>query len=196
MPKTTFYNLSDEKKEKIIEALKKEFEEKSLFEANVSDIIKYAGISRGSFYQYFEDLEDSFFTILDIELVEIHDVFMSLVKKEKGDFIKALKLYGPIVSKEIYRKGNYNLYKNRYLYWNCELDEKWKKFREQAGPVHKGHPLSLISGNLGQKRESMYFIKAVIKSLLERLFFEEWTEEEFLSNYNLHVDWIEKGIDI
>lgn len=49
MPKETFYNLNEEKKLKIIAVLKKVFREKSIFEANVKEIVETLGIAREVF---------------------------------------------------------------------------------------------------------------------------------------------------
>ena len=65
MPTNTFFNLPIEKKEKIINAAKSEFVEYSFHDASINKIIKSAGISRGSFYMYFENKEDLFLYILD-----------------------------------------------------------------------------------------------------------------------------------
>ena len=58
MPKNTFYNLSDEKKEKILLSAKKEFARAGLKDASIKNIVENAEIARGSFYQYFENKED------------------------------------------------------------------------------------------------------------------------------------------
>jgi TetR/AcrR family transcriptional regulator len=58
MPKNTFFNLSDEKQEKIYGAAVKEFSSKRFSEASINMIVKTAGIPRGSFYQYFDGKED------------------------------------------------------------------------------------------------------------------------------------------
>ena len=60
MPKKTFYNLSLEKQNVIIEAAKKEFSRVPVSEASIANIVTTAGIARGSFYQYFESKEDLF----------------------------------------------------------------------------------------------------------------------------------------
>jgi len=65
MPTETFFNLPEHKKNKIILAAKNEFTENVLLKARVSNIIKLAGIPRGSFYQYFEDLEDLYYYVID-----------------------------------------------------------------------------------------------------------------------------------
>jgi AcrR family transcriptional regulator len=57
MPKPTFFNLSTDKKENLIQAARREFSRAPLHEALISNIVKSAEISRGSFYQYFDDKE-------------------------------------------------------------------------------------------------------------------------------------------
>ena len=58
MPKDTFLNLSEYKKNKIINAAKKEFARVPIEEASIKNIVEEAEIARGSFYQYFESKED------------------------------------------------------------------------------------------------------------------------------------------
>ena len=58
MIKQTFYNLSEEKRQRIIDAIMKEFSSSSTEKVSINRIIKTANISRGSFYQYFDDKVD------------------------------------------------------------------------------------------------------------------------------------------
>ena len=60
MPSSTFLNLPAEKQEKLLEAATREFSHKPFNEASINQIIKEAGIPRGSFYMYFQDKEDLF----------------------------------------------------------------------------------------------------------------------------------------
>ncbi len=72
MPRDTFHNLTKEKREKIIKAARDEFTEHEFVKCRVSNIIKNAGIPRGSFYQYFEDLEDLYFYLIEDLFNSIH----------------------------------------------------------------------------------------------------------------------------
>ena len=58
MIKRTFYNLPAEKREKIIDITRKEFQKGNKQKITINSVIKKAGISRGSFYQYFDDKLD------------------------------------------------------------------------------------------------------------------------------------------
>ncbi len=66
MPKETFFNLSEDKRELIENIAIEEFAENSLKSASVNRIVSNAGIAKGSFYQYFENLEDLYDHILKI----------------------------------------------------------------------------------------------------------------------------------
>lgn len=73
MPKETFYNLDEAKRKNIIDAATKEFTDNELHKARVSNIIKEAKIPRGSFYQYFEDIDDLYYYVIDSTFDNIFD---------------------------------------------------------------------------------------------------------------------------
>jgi len=66
MPKQTFLNLPNEKRETILEAAVDEFAEYGLENASTNRIVKNSGIAKGSFYQYFEDKQDVFMYLLSV----------------------------------------------------------------------------------------------------------------------------------
>ena len=73
MPKQTFLNLPEEKRNTVINAAIDEFAEYGLENASTNRIIANSRISKGSFYQYFEDKQDVFMyllTVLEHEKVE------------------------------------------------------------------------------------------------------------------------------
>jgi len=73
MPKQTFLNLSEEKRQTIVNAAVDEFAEYGFEAASINRIVANSGISKGSFYQYFEDKLDVFrylLTMLEREKME------------------------------------------------------------------------------------------------------------------------------
>lgn len=52
---------------------------------NVTNIVKALGIARGSFYQYFDDLDDCYFTVLKEATGQVHHVFFDLLEKNHHD---------------------------------------------------------------------------------------------------------------
>lgn len=102
MPKKTFFNLADEKKEKIIECSKREFAQYSFYDASINRIIKEAGIPRGSFYQYFENKEDLFVYILDgYSSLIIEEVLKKLESKKCDLFDLHLLIFDVVSSTDI-----------------------------------------------------------------------------------------------
>ena len=188
MPSETFYNLSEDKKDRIIESLKKTFAKKSIFEASVKEIVDDLNIARGSFYQYFDDLMDSYFYILDKETKDVHLLFMSVLKKNNNDVSVALDAFGDEVCDVIFADGEYNLYKFRYLYWNSELEDGWRATKNEYYEIFHDNSDCM-------KQELVYFMKAIIHSLIERNFKEEWSRDVFIEKYRLHINWLKKGVE-
>lgn len=65
MPRDTFFNLEEEKQERIIDVAISEFEIKTYQNVSVNTIVRKAHISKGSFYQYFEDKKDLYQFLID-----------------------------------------------------------------------------------------------------------------------------------
>ncbi|RPJ28365.1 MAG: TetR/AcrR family transcriptional regulator [Chloroflexi bacterium] len=76
MPKQTFFNLPEEKRETILNAAVDEFAQYGLENASTNRIVKNSGIAKGSFYQYFEDKQDVFMYLL------------SVIEREEMEFFK------------------------------------------------------------------------------------------------------------
>ncbi len=85
MVKTTFENLPDTKKERVTQALLKEFSHYSLEDAQVARIVKDAQIARGAFYKYFDDLEDAYQYIYHLAMDDIHMGFGASLREFKAD---------------------------------------------------------------------------------------------------------------
>lgn len=66
MPKQTFFNLPEEKREKLIDVATDEFAKNSFNSASITKIVEKAGIAKGSLYQYFEDKKDLYKYILEL----------------------------------------------------------------------------------------------------------------------------------
>ena len=71
MPKQTFLNLPEEKRERILSCATTEFAQRGHDAASISRIVEAAGIAKGSFYQYFEDKDDLFLYIVNTRIGSI-----------------------------------------------------------------------------------------------------------------------------
>ena len=65
MPTDTFFRLPEEKRARILEGAWSEFTAVPYAEASINRIVQTSRIPRGSFYQYFEDKNDLFLTLIE-----------------------------------------------------------------------------------------------------------------------------------
>jgi len=65
MPKQTFFNLPEEKRNKIINISLLEFAQHSYRAASLSRIVEKAGIAKGSMYQYFKNKKELYLYLID-----------------------------------------------------------------------------------------------------------------------------------
>lgn len=94
MPTQTFFNLPEEKKNRIIRAAIQEFAAYSFDQASIAHIIEKAGIPRGSFYQYFENLKDVYKYIINLAGEQKIKYFQATVPQFEGkgfDFFSTLR---------------------------------------------------------------------------------------------------------
>ena len=91
MPSERFFNLSEDKQQRIIEASTDEFIASGMHDASINRIIKDADISRGSFYTYFEDKNDLFNFIFSTLKHSSASMILDEIEKKKGDVFAAAK---------------------------------------------------------------------------------------------------------
>ena len=106
MPSATFYNLPEEKRERLLRAAREEFSRVPYESASVNRIIQSAGIPRGSFYMYFTDKEELFGHLMDSYGALLERRMGELLEQREGDLFAAfLDLFDHIQSH--WGDGNY-----------------------------------------------------------------------------------------
>ena len=120
MIKKTFYNLPKEKRERIINAVKDEFSKHPKEKVSINKIVKSANISRGSFYQYFDDKVD-LVELLTGEMAEQITAFVkdSLIKNDGNIFITYKEIFDEIIFL-IKEKDDCHFFKN--ILFNLEAN--------------------------------------------------------------------------
>ena len=116
MPTTTYFNLSSQKRQRIEDAVKKEFARVPLIDMSVKNIVNDASIARGSFYQYFETREDLINYMLGKEFDKESENFLKILQESNKDIFKATYEYlVQILDKQ---KNNSSYYINIFQYLN------------------------------------------------------------------------------
>lgn len=100
MPSATFYRLAPEKQERLLTAATQEFSRRPFSEASINQIIKDAGIPRGSFYMYFADKEDLFRYVMEGYVDQLLLVVRESILRCGGDLFEGmLGLYDYVQSR-------------------------------------------------------------------------------------------------
>lgn len=92
MPTQRFLNLPEEKRNRITQAAISEYIEKGIDGADVAGVVRRAGIPRGSFYQYFADMDDLIGHVFDhltaVKLRYMADVLDQAGKVPFTDYVE------------------------------------------------------------------------------------------------------------
>ncbi|EGD51865.1 transcriptional regulator, TetR family [Thermoanaerobacter thermohydrosulfuricus] len=89
MPKATFLNLAQEKKDLITDALIKHFATKPYHLVDISDVAKECRVAKGSMYQYFENKKDMYFYTIEVA----YERFLQLLTKMDMVHVNILDYY-------------------------------------------------------------------------------------------------------
>ena len=123
MAKQTFLNLPEDKRNMVVNALKKEFSRVPLKDALVSNIIIDAKIPRGSFYQYFNDIEDAFYYIIGEYSKDIKRKLLEHLEKNKGDIILSYRELYLYILNVIDNPDDKEYFENIFLNMNYEIEK-------------------------------------------------------------------------
>ncbi|HZG73313.1 MAG TPA: TetR/AcrR family transcriptional regulator [Chondromyces sp.] len=198
MPKFTFLNLPEEKKQTLIQAAKKEFSRAPLFKASITNIIKTAGIPRGSFYQYFEDKEDLFFYLLNELAKENKQKFISLLEKNQGDLFDTMVEFFRLVIQE---EENFNFLKHTFLNMTYKIEHTFERsFSHHETDENYKELSSLINKsnlNITGDKELFYVMQIVItvtfRNFVEK-FAKELSVEKAMNNYLIELNLLKRGL--
>ena len=107
MPTSTFFNLPEDKKNKILKAANKEFERVPIEQVSIKNIVESAEIARGSFYQYFEDKEVLFQYIMSAKMGNMQNKLIEMIEHENGNIINIfINMYEYLIKIVKIKKNN------------------------------------------------------------------------------------------
>lgn len=112
MIKKTFYNLPEEKRQRVINAIVDEFAGTENDKVSINRIVQKANISRGSFYQYFDDKLDLVEVLIRSFIdMGINDVRRAIISSD-GDIFYTFECMYDIIINFSKEERNKNVLKN------------------------------------------------------------------------------------
>lgn len=148
MIKKTFLNLPKEKRERIIREVKQEFAQYPVDKISINRIIQRANISRGSFYQYFDDKTDLISVVTGEFSDFLYKSISNSMKNSNGDIFQLpIDIFNSTI--EFVQVGNnFSIYKNLFAnikangddlcdYFSCLSREKLNKLDEMVNRTYR-----------------------------------------------------------
>lgn len=204
MVSTTFSNLSDPKKERIMKAALAEFSRGVMDQASVTNIVKKAEISRGSFYQYFEDKEDLYQYLVKKIYKKHRKNLYQMIEKNSGDLYQSLLDFYREYIDTIMESEFFCFYENTFVYLNHYLIGTEGLFRlsnqSEKRKVEQEEFLSLIntdglrSDSKKELLEFIYFTVNLIHQMIVEGFVNELSKDEIKRKALQAVNWLYYGI--
>lgn len=196
MPKQTFFHLAADKQDTLILAAKEEFSRVPLHEASIANIIKSAGIPRGSFYQYFDDKEDLYFYLLSEISKKNTERFLAILKENNGDLFETFTESFQFMVKN----HKENFFKNAFLNMNYKLENTLANnvYEEKQKSLFLDISQSINKSNLNLKDDSelhhmVRVMTAVTFHNIVQMYVKDLTVEEATNSYLKQMDLLKRG---
>lgn len=199
-----FESLSEEKKERIIHAALDEFSKKSYNEAAITTIVEKAGISRGSFYLYFENKESLYKYLINYLYIKHRKDLLKLLINKSGNLYNSLIDFFDFYINEIFESEYFAFYKNTFLHANHHLLGNEGLFNLDNQPSHREEQqqdfleeIDIRNLKINSREEALEFIYLVVHVIHHMLI------DEFINERPIHeikeksfraVKWLCYGI--
>ncbi len=201
MPKATFFNLPEKKRHSLIKAMELEFSRVPVFEASIANIVKTAGISRGSFYQYFEDKEDAYYYILQEQANRRNKQFIEQLAKHEGNLFEAITAFYYELLIELPDDKEYNFFRNALLNVTHQIENIFIEIIESNVKRDGMKEISRLINkdilNIESDKELTHLIH-IISAVAFRNFVEKFTKElsddEAIERFKVEMKLLKKGL--
>lgn len=200
----TFQNLKEDKKNRIIDAALEEFSLRPFNEASITNIVKNADISRGSFYQYFGNKENIYKYLVNYLYTKHRDELVDILLKNSGQLYPSLLEFYEHYIDALFESKYFAFYKNTFRYVNHYLigDEGVLSLRNQSTNREEQQKqfMTIVSmddlkaASSKEVLEYIYFLVNTIHHMVIDGFVNDLPIDEIKSRSYRAVDWLYYGI--
>lgn len=201
MPSDAFFRLPDVKREHLIQVLQEEIERAGYEGFSIPNVLRRSGISRGSFYQYFQNKDEIFLYLTSCYYQDILQYTVRLLEENGGDFFDAMEQsYRYAVRMLLYKESS--TYR-RNLFCNTHVFELlWKPEKRSEGlfvyldKVRSIVDRSRLNVESAEEFNLLYGIvqSSAMKGLIN-IFLTRQTEEEVLADFLSRLALLKKKFE-
>ena len=200
MPTNMFINLKQEKKQKFLEAATIELTTKSYKDVTIMSISKRAGISRGTFYNYFDSVGELFEFLIEGVKQTRHQYSQKILEESNYNlflFLKNIFVYDFDQFKE---HSNHSLLRN-YIHYLRDSNKSFKDYflLKVLEPILVNTDFKLYDKALYNVSEDEFFQAIeLLGSFMSELLYKSETnnisKEETFKEFNFVINLIESGL--
>lgn len=201
----TFLNLSEEKKERIIHAALEEFSTRTFNDASITNIVKKADISRGSFYQYFGNKEKLYNYLVNYLYSKHRRDLYNILKENSGNLYDSLMIFYNEYIDEIVNSKYFAFYKHTFLFVNhhligrdgiFSLSNQTQSREQQQQQFINIVNMDKVAPDSGEELlEYIYFMVSTIHHMIIDGFVNDLSVEEIKEKSFRAVNWLYYGIE-
>ncbi|WP_080872155.1 TetR/AcrR family transcriptional regulator [Oceanobacillus timonensis] len=202
MPTSTFFNLNDSKRATLLQAVEKEFARAPLSQASIANIVKLAGVSRGSFYQYFDGKEDAFYYLLKLHTDKRRAFFLNQLQETGGDLMASMDKIFRLTLTELSKEKQLQFLKNAILNVTHEIEDSFTelflgKHNEVDAMNQVKDLVDFNKLNIDSKQE-FFHVMQILTSVTFRNIVDQLTRdlscEEAVENFRIEMNLLSKGL--
>jgi len=184
IPSETFFHLPQEKRNAIIIAATDEFSRVAYREASINKITEAAGISRGSFYQYFSDKKDILFFVFKEYSFSILYGVQKALRETGGDVFSVSVAFFDETALHLQSTESRGLFRNVFMsmhsadihphddinMWELLSNSKKKQIEDFLSLVDRSRLLKQSDEDL---EDLIFLLGAITKRAISKVLFSE-----------------------
>lgn len=199
MPTQTFLNLSEEKRQRIFNAIHTELRRVPFPEMSINRIIKTAEIPRGSFYQYFENKDDAFGFFITESSRKAKECIIERVSSMHGDIFEMAENIFEEMAKEGVKQYKVELIRNVMPYVDIKKLDPFSNYIANMDSEKKLKICSSLGiGTLNIKSEEeltdiLGIIEALFQNSMPQILFKAEDVDVIIARFKRRLNIIKKA---
>jgi AcrR family transcriptional regulator len=199
VPSRTFFNLPEEKRARLMKSVRAELARVPYEKVSINRIIRLAGISRGSFYQYFENKQD----MLDYLLLDYREMLAAYasesLRQSGGDLFRMLLDIFDYIQKTASDQENGKLFLSLFsgirinsAFWEQrDSDSLLGIGRDDLSRLVNTEALDIRGG--GDFEDMLDVLLPLTGEAFARVFFNPAAYPEHRAKYQARLDLVKRG---
>lgn len=200
MPTKRFLQLPEEKRRRIVAAAVDELKRVPYSQLSINQIVRAAGIPRGSFYQYFADKKDLLEYLMRDYRQTLYTAVGQRLEQNGGDVFDMALFALDYTIEFAARPGNVAMYRNIFLGMRCGEENEFSFTKMAPGAVVDEFAAKITlpapwQGDSPQLLEVVDMLLMLLRQTTLRLFCNEDPPQKVRQGFAQKLEIIKRGVE-